>query len=314
MRVDVDCRTEYSWASPRMISRSSVPHVLVALGAAGALCALSACAGKANQSPNAKSPELQSDAEYDLARDFFQKGQVRVALDHAHKAIALNEENDKAHYLEAAIHLSFCSGPRAFDEPDCRLGEAEKAARAALKANPQFRDATNLLGQILINEKRYRDAVAVLEPLTKDPAYVHPYFAWGNLGWAQVLGGDVDAGISSLKNAVTEPRFCVGNYRLGVAYEKKGDLASAENALTSALTVPDPECENLQDAWEARARVRLRLGKATPAREDYERCRDISKETATGKSCIRQLTSLGGGPAGAGGTSPAPPSSPASPT
>ncbi len=274
--------------STRMRKRSAA----VALALVAGLTCL-ACSGKGSQAPNAQSPERQSDAEYDLARDFFQKGQPRVALDHAQKAIALNEDNDKAHYLIAAIHLSFCSGPRAFEAPDCRLPEAEKAARAALKANAQFRDATNLLGQILINEKRFKEAIALLEPLTRDPAYVHPHFAWGNLGWAQVQDGQVDAGITSLKNAVTEPRFCVGNYRLGIAYEKKGDLAASEAALTTALTTPDPQCENLQDAWEARGRVRLRLGKQSEAQKDYERCRDISQETTTGKTCIRQLGALG---------------------
>jgi type IV pilus assembly protein PilF len=273
-----------------------------------ALALVAGCSSKGAQGPNAQSPERQSDAEYDLARDFFQKGQPRVSLDHAQKAIALNEDNDKAHYLVAAIHLSFCTSSRGFDAPDCRLPDAEKAARGALKANAQFRDATNLLGQILINQKRYKEAIALLEPLTRDPAYVHPHFAWGNLGWAQVQDGQVDAGIASLKNAVTEPRFCVGHYRLGIAYEKKGDLATAEDALTTALTVPDPQCENLQDGWEARGRVRLRLGKQGDAQKDYERCRDISQETATGKACIRQLGSLGkSAPPSGAQASPAPP-------
>jgi Tfp pilus assembly protein PilF len=252
---------------------------------------LAACAGSKNQQPGAQGPERQSDAEYDIARDLFQRGNTRVALDHARKAIALNEENDRAHYLMAAILLSFCSGPRGFEDPDCKLAEVEKSARAALKHNPEFRDATNLLGQVLINEKKYKEAIQVLEPLTKDPAYVHPYFAWGNLGWAQVLDGQLDAGIASLRNAVTEPRFCVGHYRLGIGLEKKGDMELAEQSFTSAVTA-DPQCADLQDAWEARARVRAKLGKAAEARQDYERCVEISKETQTGKVCARELAKL----------------------
>jgi type IV pilus assembly protein PilF len=257
---------------------------------------LFACGGKKGaESPNAQSTERQSEAEYDVARDFFQKGQPRAALDHAMKAVSLDARNDKAQYLVAAIHLSFCSSQQGFEAPDCRLDEVEKHARAALAANPEFRDATNLLGQVLINQKRYREAIAVLEPLTRDPAYVHPYFAWGNLGWAQVLEGNLDAGIASLRNAVAEPRFCVGHYRLGVAHEKKGELTLAETAFSSALSVPDPQCEDLQDAWEARGRVRQRLGRPEEARQDYERCRDISVETPTGKSCAKQLATVPGG-------------------
>lgn len=263
---------------------------------AGALACVVACAGQKGQSPNAQSPEKQSEAEYDVARDLFQKGNARPALDHIHKAIELNDENDKAHYLASAIYLSFCSGPREFNDPDCRLTDAEREARAALKANGEFRDARNLLGQVLINEKKYREAITVLEPLTKDPAYVHPYFAWGNLGWAQVLDGQLDAGIASLRNAVAEPRFCVGHYRLGVAFDRKGDPGQAEESYTTAVTA-DPQCATLQDAWEARGRVRIKLGKATDARQDFERCVEISKETTTGKACARQLTTLPSAPA-----------------
>jgi type IV pilus assembly protein PilF len=267
-----------------------VVSCLVVCACACALFALGCSGGKAQQ-PGAQSPERQSDAEYDIARDLFQKSNARVALDHVDKAISLSEENDKAHYLRAAILLSFCSGPRAFEEPDCKLAEIEKSTRAAIKVNPDFRDAKNLLGQVLINEKKYKAAIAVLEPLTKDPAYVHPYFAWGNLGWAQVLDGQVDAGISSLRNAVTEPRFCVGHYRLGIGLEKKGDPGLAEQSFTTAVTA-DPQCAELQDAWEARARVRLKLGKASDAKQDYERCALISKETSTGKICVRELAKL----------------------
>jgi len=268
----------------------------------GALLALAACAGAKANAPSAQSPERQSDAEYDVARDLFQKSNPRPALDRVDKAIALNPDNDRAHYLRAAILLAFCSGPRAFDEPDCRLGEVEKSARAALKANPDFRDAKNLLGQVLINERKYKEAIGVLEPLTRDPAYVHPYYAWGNLGWAQVLDGQLDAGIASLKNAVTEPRFCVGHYRLGVGFERRGDATQAEESFTAAVTA-DPQCAELQDAWEARARVRVRLGKSAEARADYQKCIDISKQTKTGQLCAQELAKLTG-PTGAGPKAP----------
>ena len=263
---------------------------IAALGAL-ALMLVACSGGKQPAGPGVANPERQSDAEYDLARESFQKGDTRVAVDHIQKAIAFNEENDKAHYLHAVILLSFCTGPREFEGPDCKLGDVEKAARAALKVNPDFRDAKNLLGQVLINEKKYKEAIAVLEPLTKDPAYIHPYFAWGNLGWAQILDNQVDAGIASLRNAVAEPRFCVGHYRLGIGLEKKGDVAMAEQSFSTAMSA-DPQCAELQDAWESRARVRFKLGKLPEAREDYEHCVKISKDTSTGKVCVRELAKM----------------------
>lgn len=251
--------------------------------------ALGCSSTKGSQSPNAQSVERQSEAEYQLAVDLFEKGNPRAALDHTTKAIAMNEDNDKAQYFGAVIHLSFCSTNRGVSAPDCKLSEVEKYARAALKANPEFRDAKNLLGQTLVNEKRCKEAIQVLEPLTKDPAYVHPYFAWGNLGEAQLCEGQVDAAITSLKNAVAEPRFCVGHHRLGLAYEKKGDVAAAEASFTSAVTA-DPACDGLQDAWWGRCRVRKQLNNPD-WKKDCEKCREISAETPTGKLCVKTLAS-----------------------
>jgi len=262
---------------------------------------LTGCGTRGANAPSAD-PERQSDAEYDLSRDAFYRSDPSGALNHARKAIELNEDNSHALYFASIIHLSFCSSERGLRDPDCSLPEAERYARLAIKADAQFRDAKNTLGAVLILERKCGDAILALEPLTKDQAYEASYLAWANLGWAQVLCGRLDAGIASLTNSVTEPRFCVGHFRLGVAYEKKGDLARAESSYTSAVNVESPDCQDLQDAWEARGRVRVRLGKTADARQDFEKCRDIAAESPTGKSCVQALVGIA--PA-QGGSAPA---------
>ncbi len=279
-------------AMPRNLvnPRSSSIRAALALGAV----ALSfGCASRGASAPGAQSEERQSDAEYDVARDFFGKHQYRAALDHARKAVELNEENARASYLTAVIYLAFCSENDR--SPDCKLGEAEVFARKAVKSDDRFRDAKNLLGNVLILEKKYPAAIEVLEPLTKDPGYIESHLAWGNLGWAQMEAGQVDAAIASLKNAVTQPRFCVGHYRLGRAYEKKNDLPQAETSYSNALAVESADCQGLQDAWDARGRVRLRLGRGAEAKADFEKCRELSPKTPTGALCAKALSSLGGG-------------------
>ncbi len=248
-----------------------------------------------SDAPNAQSPERQAEAEYDVARDLFQKGEPRQALDHALKAIQLDEDNPKVLYFTSNIYLFFCSTELGFTSPDCRLDDAERYARRAAKADANFRDAQNLLGVVLMARTKHLEAIQVLEPLTRDPSYNQSHLAWGNLGWAQVQAGQLDAGVKSLKNAITEPKFCVGHYRLGVALEKKGDLASAEQSFTNAVSVDDDNCRRLQDAWEARGRVRQSLGKTADAKADFDRCREISTETQTGKVCLRALSQLGAG-------------------
>jgi Tfp pilus assembly protein PilF len=79
---------------------------------------------------------------------------------------------------------------------------------------------------------------------------------------------------------------------LGIAYEKKGDLAAADQSLTNAVTVDAPACKNLQDAWRERADVRMKQARTADAKADYERCRDISAETFAGKACVEALARL----------------------
>jgi Tfp pilus assembly protein PilF len=238
------------------------------------------------------SSERQSDAEYDLAREYFFKGDPRRALDHCRKAIGLDGENAKALYFASTIHLYFCSGKLGLNDPDCRVADAEGYVRRALKVDENFREARNALGQVLILEQKYAEAIAVLEPLTKDPAFESSFLAWGNLGWAQVLSGRVNAGIESLRNSITEPRFCVGHYRLGVALERQGDLEGAEKSFTDALSVDAPDCKRLQEAWGHRGRVRLRIGKGGDARGDFIRCLDLSSDSPEGAACARELSRM----------------------
>jgi type IV pilus assembly protein PilF len=256
------------------------------IAAALGLAAVASGCAPESKSPQAASPERQAVAEYDLARDAFYKGHLREALDHQQRSNSLDDANPKSLYFTAVVYLAFCS-TEGMKSPDCRLKDAERFARKAIDAESDFRDARNTLGQILILEENYAEAMKVLEPLTRDPAYVANYLAWGNYGWAQVKAGKIDEGISSLRNSITEPRFCTGDYRLGVAYEKKGDFDAAEKSFTDAVEVPSEDCEALQDAWYERATVRMKLGNSVAAQRDYARCREIGPKSETGRLCAK---------------------------
>ena len=250
--------------------------------------ALSACAAANNE--GAKDPERMSESEYDVARDLWlRRNSPREALDHALKAVELNEDNADAAHLVALIYMDFCS--RNSDE--CRLKEAEKHARLALKAKSDYREATNTLGVILIHEKRYADAIKVLKPLTEDILYNTPENAWGNLGWAQLESGATDAAIESLRRSVAaQPLFCVGLYRLGVAYERRHEDTAATETLTRALETQAPGCNSLQDAFAARARVEQKVGNGDAARADLEHCVALSGKTDAGKEYSSMLQKL----------------------
>ncbi len=239
------------------------------------------------ETPGSGDPERQSVADYDVARDLFvTRGNAREALKHALRAIELDDENADAAHLVSLIYLYFC----ATSEVDCRLDEAERHVRMAIDAKADLREAKNTLGVVLIHQKRYAEAVAVLDPLAKDILYSTPETAWGNLGWAYLLKGDTDKAIESLRRALAlQPEFCVGAYRLALAYEKKGDHKAALEAVSRALETDRPECRGLQDAFRARARIAMRLGDHDSARGDLERCRELDAETQSGRECAAAL-------------------------
>ncbi|HEY4103105.1 MAG TPA: tetratricopeptide repeat protein [Polyangiaceae bacterium] len=228
-----------------------------------------------------------SESEYDIARDLWlRRNQPREALAHALKAVDLNDGNADAAHLVALLYLDFCSrGPA-----ECRLSEAEKNARLAIKDKPEFREAQNTLAVVLIHERRYADAIAELKPLTEDILYQTPENAWGNLGWAYLEQGSIDLAIDALKRSVAaQPLFCVGSFRLGLAFERKQEFTSALDALTRALETEAPGCNALQEAFAARARVRIKLGDSASAQADLERCKALSGKTESGKECSSML-------------------------
>lgn len=265
-------------AFPRALASAALGLSIVAL----------ACSSSRRQ--GAVDPERQSDSEYDVARDLFMnRHDARGALAHAQKAVELNEDNADAQHMVALLYLYFCSTSPG----ECRLAEAEKYARNALHAKGDFREAKNTLGVVLVQEKKYDEAIGVLKPLTEDILYTHPEDAWGNLGQAYLEKGSVDLAVDALRRSVAaEPRFCVGNYRLGLAFEKKGDLAAAREALTRAIETDRPECQGLQDAYEARGRVLLAAKDCDGAKRDFEKCKALSAESPTGQRCAAGLRTV----------------------
>jgi type IV pilus assembly protein PilF len=267
-------RARLAWRAPTTVT-------------AGLLSAAIGCATA--RGPSSPDAERQSDAEYDVARDlFFSRRDARGALAHVQQAVALNDQNADAYHFEALIYLSLCSASAL----DCRLLDAEDAARRAVKLRSDFLDAENTLGVILIQQKKYDEAIAVLQPLAGNILYQTPWDAWGNLGLAYLEKGKVNDAIEALRRSITvEPRFCVGNYRLGLAYEKKGDLSAAREAFSRALETDRPECQQLQDAFEARARVYSKSKNCDLARGDWEKCQKISMDSPAGRRCTASLKS-----------------------
>jgi type IV pilus assembly protein PilF len=168
--------------------------------------------------------------------------------------------------------------------------EAERYFKKTLELDGTYTDARNALGQIYNNQGRYTEAIAILEEAAQDLLYPTPHLLQGNLGQAYIGAEQYDKAIEWLVRSVREePRFCVGYYRLGDAYARKGDDASAEQALSAAVAVDDPGCRGLQPAWRMLGEVRLRVGKTNEAAEAFARCVEVDRESEDGAACAAAL-------------------------
>lgn len=232
-----------------------------------------------------------SQSEVGLAADLWQRqGQTRDALDHALKAVEYDPKNPDAAHIAALLYLDFCRFSRI---GECRLDEAERHARNAISNKPDFLEAKNTLAVVLIHRGKAKEAIDVLVPITEDMLYSTPEIAWGNLGWAYMELGDNKKAIPALRRAVAaQPLFCVGSFRLGVAYHRTGAMESAVEALNRALETDAPGCEHMQDAYLERAQVHLALGEERSTREDLDRCVDLAKSTRTGKKCNQLMAEM----------------------
>jgi Tfp pilus assembly protein PilF len=259
--------------------------LLPGLVALFALVALVGCARGMPGVPAGADPEKVSRAEFDLARDEWKHGRLRSAMDHAQKASNADEAHAEAHHFVAILYLALCQ-----TEGDCRWSEAERYARKAVLADDEYRPAKHTLGVVLIHQKKLDDAIVILRPLAEDILYKTPELAWYDLGGVHLEKGEADAAIDALSRAIAlKPTFCWANYRLGLAFEKKGILERADEELSRAVAPDDPSCRNLQDAYEARARVRARLGRPADSRDDLRTCARLSESTTTGRACVAAL-------------------------
>jgi type IV pilus assembly protein PilF len=240
-----------------------------------------------------KNAEVQADAHADLAREAFQRGDARRALDEAQTAVSFDDSNARAHALATASLLALCAGDEGTGSPDCRLDLAEKHARKTLTLEPTDRNARNTLGSVLLLERsRGAEALEVLRPLTQDPAFASAHLAWANYGWAQLQVGNAAEAVESLRRAVREPRFCVGWYRLAVAYEAAGRVREAEESVSRAVSEKLPECQSLQDAWKFRGELRAKQGKSAEATADFEACERLAPHTPSGRACAAMRAGL----------------------
>jgi tetratricopeptide (TPR) repeat protein len=185
-----------------------------------------------------KAVELDSksfEARRDLMQFYLQApgvvgGSVAKAREVAQAAAAYNADHNKLLNASVAIY------EKKFDQAEQFLASVKPAGNEAMIE--YLDDAWIALGFGQLSEKANAKAKAIFERMVSDnPKRANAYFF---LGRAQLELSDWDAAIGSFKTAaqLDKSGSYATDYRLGVAYQGKGDKVQAKAAYERALKWP----------------------------------------------------------------------------
>lgn len=274
-----------------------------------ALCASTACVTAADRN--------KSNTRVDLAKDLIGKGQDAAAEEELRKALALDPNNEEAHFVYGILYV--VRAARATDlveRENCLKGaEAEalhkEADDAMRKADEAFVRAVTLAedyGEAWMSRcvvaLHFDDYDKAIEFCTKALAnsgrLTSAPLARTNLGWAlHHRKDDIKATTELLQAVQATPNLCLARYRLAQVYFDRSEFEEADAQIAmfapqgnEAAICSPPVVEALYLGGEVRVRAQDPAG----AVSWFQRCIEASPRSCVARRCQKALAELGGGP------------------
>ncbi len=145
------------------------------------------------------------------------------------------------------------------------LKRAIVSAKKAVEIKPDYSEANNTLGKLLIEAGKYSEAIPPLERAAQNSLSRESYKAWTNLGIVQYRLGDLKQAEKMMDRAVEESASSAC-----VAYYYRGQIKSRNHDLTSAISdyerATQKVCASYGDAY-------LALGVAYEQKKQYNLAR-----------------------------------------
>lgn len=211
-------------AMDRVRGLARAPRRLLAL--AGLCLPLLACTGGERVRPEESELGLEpedSPAELyvRMAEEYFNRGQIEVALRRAQQAIQADRGYARAHVWQAFIYERIEQGERARQH-------YEEAARLA----PNNSDVRYAYGAYLCRQQRYAEADAEFVRALANPLYATPWVAMTNAGICAASSGDRARAERYFRDAIAaNPNFGPAYVRLAELAHENGDNQAARDWL-----------------------------------------------------------------------------------
>jgi tetratricopeptide (TPR) repeat protein len=247
----------------------------------------------------------RADAQYEVALTLVHEGErlggegdvagqdlkMREALKQLLDAQKANPESSEIEYLFGVIYFV---GFRRHVEAESHLKKA-----IALRGE-EYPEAENLLGSVLVDAGRARDALPHFEKARTNLLYATPYFAEQEMGYALFKLGQHDEAAAHLRSAIlAQPDLCGAYVKLAEVEEARGSDARVQEALAAFVERCDSDrlraaCGSrlLSYAYYRLGMSRLRTGDRGLAADALRVCRERFRQEAVSAECDRSLSAL----------------------
>ena len=209
-------------------------------------------AQRAQQSPTGDRLETAR-LRTELAFNYFQRGQLAVALEEIKAALAADPNYGTAFNVLGLINMD--------------LGEnskADEAFKKALSILPNDSDALNNYGWFLCQTKRERESIDRFMQALKNPLYASPDKPYLNAGICSQRMGNEPAAEDFFRKAVNlDPLNASANLRLGDLYYRRNDFDKARAHVDRVNKNYEPSAESLWLALRIERKAGDRLAESS---------------------------------------------------
>ena len=171
------------------------------------------------------------------------------------------------------------------------LESAVESAQKAVEIKPNYADANNTLGKLLLDQGRFKDAAGPLQVAGKDPLYRESYKAWTNLGISEYRQGHFAQSQIFLDRAIQDsPTLsCIAHYYRGHINLKK---QAVKEAIYDYRQATIKFCANFGDAQFALGLAYGQDKQYAKARKTFLEVQERHPRTALSERALAQLKTI----------------------